>query len=282
MYSFKIQNEYNMEFALSEMPDRYQIISIAGIDPPNAQIYEVKNARMDGNVYNDASLEDRIITVTFSIEGPAEYNRMELYRYLKIKKKHRLFYHNGSRDVYIDGYLESLPIGIFDQKEIAQATFRCVDPYFKNTASITEDFSNTIRMFEFPFEIEEPIPFSEFVESMRVEIVNYGDVTTGGIFTLQAIGTVVNPRISSLSTGEYFEFNLTLESGQEIIVNTIEKQKRVILRSGGVETNAINYLTPGSDFIQIAPGINDFFISATEGAENLTGEVQIDTLYQGA
>ena len=281
MYDFFVQNEYNQILELSRMPE-YSIISITGIDPPNSQIYEVKNAGMDGSVYNEASMEDRIITVTFAINGPAEPNRIELYQYMIVKKKHRLFYKNGTRDVYIDGYLESFPISLFEQKEIAQATFRCPDPYFKNTASIIEDFSNTVKLFEFPFAIQDPIPFSEWSDDLKISIINFGDVSTGGIFTLQALGTVVNPRVSSVNSGEYFEFNLTLTEGQVLIINTIEKQKSVRLNDGGDITNAIRYFVAGSDFIQLLPGINDFYLSATSGAEDLTGEVLVNTLYQGA
>lgn len=284
MYEFLIQNEYNEKLELSSMIEEYSIISIAGIDPPNAQIYEVKNAGMDGNVFNEATLEDRLIIVTFAINGPAEDNRLNLYRYLKIKKKHRLFYKNGQRDVYIDGYLESLPIGIFEQKEIAQATFRCVDPYFKNISSISEGFSNTKKLFEFPFniEVDNPIPFSEYSADSMITIINLGDVITGGIFTIQALGTVVNPRISSVNTGEYFEFDLTMTEGQVLTVNTIEKQKSVTLNDDGYITNAISHFTAGSDFIQITPGINDFYISASSGVENVVGEISINTLYEGA
>lgn len=281
MYDFFIQNEYNQILELSRMPE-YSIISITGIDPPDSQIYEVKNGGMDGSVFNEASMEDRIITVTFAINGPAEPNRIELYRYMSVKKKHRLFYKNGTRDVYIDGYLESFPISLFEQKEIAQATFRCPDPYFKNTASIIEDFSNTVKLFEFPFAIQDPIPFSEWSDDLKISIINFGDVSTGGIFTLQALGTVVNPRVSSVNSGEYFEFNLTLTEGQVLIINTIEKQKSVRLNDGGDITNAIRYFVAGSDFIQLLPGINDFYLSATSGAEDLTGEVLVNTLYQGA
>lgn len=263
------------------MPE-YSIISITGIDPPDSQIYEVQNAGMDGSVFNEASMEDRIITVTFAINGPAELNRLELYRYMIVKKKHRLFYKNGTRDVYIDGYLESFQIPLFEQKEIAQATFRCPDPYFKNTTSIIEDFSNTVKLFEFPFAIQDPIPFSEWSDDLKISIINFGDVSTGGIFTLQALGTVVNPRVSSVNSGEYFEFNLTLTEGQVLIINTIEKQKSVRLNDGGDITNAIRYFVAGSDFIQLLPGINDFYLSATSGAEDLTGEILVNTLYQGA
>lgn len=263
------------------MPE-YSIISITGIDPPDSQIYEVQNAGMDGSVFNEASMEDRIITVTFAINGPAELNRLELYRYMIVKKKHRLFYKNGTRDVYIDGYLESFQISLFEPKEIAQATFRCPDPYFKNTTSIIEDFSNTVKLFEFPFAIQDPIPFSEWSDDLKISIINFGDVSTGGIFTLQALGTVVNPRVSSVNSGEYFEFNLTLTEGQVLIINTIEKQKSVRLNDGGDITNAIRYFVAGSDFIQLLPGINDFYLSATSGAEDLTGEILVNTLYQGA
>lgn len=282
MYDFSIQSEYGNKLKLSEMPEEYSIMSIAGIDPPNAQIYEVKNSTMDGNVFNEATLEDRLVIVTFAINGPAEENRLNLYKYLKIKKKHRLFYSNGSRDVYIDGYLESLPIGIFDQKEIAQATFRCPDPYFKDVSSIAESFSYTTRLFEFPFAIEEPIPFSEYSENNMITILNHGDVATGGIFTIQASGTVTNPKISSVNTGEYIEFDTSLSNGDILIINTIEKQKSVMIVRSGIPANAINYLEAGSDFIQIEPGINDYYISAQSGEDYLTGEVMINVLYQGA
>lgn len=282
MYDFSIQSEYGDRLRLSEMPEEYSIISIAGIDPPNAQIYEVKNSTMDGNVFNESTLEDRLVIVTFAINGPAEENRLNLYKYLKIKKKHRLFYSNGSRDVYIDGYLESLPIGIFDQKEIAQATFRCPDPYFKDINAISDSFSYTFKLFEFPFSIEEPIPFSEYSENHMISILNHGDVTTGGIFTIQTFGAVANPKISSVNTGEYIELNTSLSNGNILIINTIEKQKSIIIVRDGIPTNAISYLATGSDFIQIEPGINDFYISAQSGEDYMTGEVFINVLYQGA
>ena len=85
MYDLYIENEYKQMLKLSEKIHEYSIMSVAGLDPPTAQICEMKNSIQDGNIYNSASLEDRIIIVTFAINGPAETNRLELYKYFKIK-----------------------------------------------------------------------------------------------------------------------------------------------------------------------------------------------------
>lgn len=282
MYEFSVQNEYNQTIELSKMQSEYQIISIAGLDPPNAQIYEIKNSGMDGNIYNDSSLEDRIITVTFSIEGPAEENRLNLYNYFKIKKRHRLFFENYSRSVYIDGYLESFPIGIFDQKEIAQASFRCPDPYFKDFITVDADLSSIQKKFEFPFSIEEPIPFSTIEVGEGQLLINKGDVETGMVIRFYAArGPVENPVITNAETGAKFQVDIEMDPFDEVKVNTIKMNKSVILVSGSDETNLVDDIVQGSTWLQLNPGGNTFIVNAVDGAENLDVYIDVNTLYQG-
>lgn len=267
---------------LSEKIQEYSIMSVAGLDPPTAQIYEMKNSIQDGNIYNSASLEDRIIIVTFAINGPAETNRLELYKYLKIKRVHRIYFKNGSRDVYIDGYLESFPISFFEQKEVAQATFRCPDPYFKDFITIDGDLSVVQKLFEFPFEIEEPIPFSEFKIGEGQLLINKGDVETGMLFKLYAErGTVINPVIYNLETGEKFEIETTMQEGDEIDVNTIYMQKAVTRIRDGAETNLIDNVSYDSTWLQLKPGGNTFLVNADIGTINLDVYVDVNVLYQG-
>ena len=282
MYDLYIENEYKQMLKLSEKIQEYSIISIEGLNPPDAQIYEMKNSIQDGNIYNNASLEDRIIVVTFTINGPAEENRLELYKYLKIKKIHRIYFKNGSRDVYIDGYLENFQISFFEQKEIAQATFRCTDPYFKDFVAIDGDLSIIQKLFEFPFEIEQPIPFSEFRIGEGQLLINKGDVETGMIFKFYAErGTVINPVIYNLETGEKFKIETTMQEGDEIDVNTIYMQKAVTRIRDGEETNLIDDVSYDSSWLQLKPGGNTFLVNADIGAINLDVYIDVNVLYQG-
>lgn len=282
MYEFSIQNEYNQTIELSKMQSEYSIISIAGLDPPNAQIYEMKNSGMDGNIFNSSSLEDRIISVTFAINGPAEENRLNLYKYMKIKRRHRLFFENYSRNVYIDGYLESFSIGIFDQKEIAQASFRCPDPYFKDFMIVDADLSSIQKCFEFPFEIMEPIPFSTIQVGEGQLLINKGDIETGMIIRFIASrGSVENPVITNADTGEKFKVEVEMDQYDEIRVNTISMNKSVMYISGTNEYNLVDDIAQGSTWLQLNPGGNTFIINATDGAENLDVFIDVNTLYQG-
>lgn len=282
MFDLYIENEYKQMLKLSEKIQEYSIISIAGLDPPDAQIYEMKNSIQDGNAYNNATLDDRIIVLTFAINGPAEVNRLELYKYLKIKRKHRIYYKNGVRDVYIDGYLESFPISFFEQKEIAQATFRCPEPYFKDFIEIDGNISVLQKLFEFPFEIEEPIPFSEFKVGEGQLLINKGDVETGMVFKLYAErGTVINPVIYNLESGEKFALNITMQEGDEIDVSTIYMNKAVTRIRDGEKTNLIDDVSYDSTWLQLKPGGNTFLVNADVGVINLDVYVDVNVLYQG-
>ena len=282
MYDLYIENEYKQMLKLSEKIQEYSIMSVAGLDPPTAQIYEVKNSIQDGNMYNNASLEDRIIVITFAINGPAETNRLELYKYLKIKRVHRIYFKNGSRDVYIDGYLESFQISFFEQKEVAQATFRCPDPYFKDFITIDGDISVVQKLFEFPFEIEKPIPFSEFKIGEGQLLINKGDVETGTLFKMYAVrGTVINPVIYNLDTGAKMQLETVMQESDEIDISTIYMKKSIIRTRDNEKTNLINAITYDSSWLQLNPGGNTFLVNADVGAINLDVYVDVNVLYQG-
>lgn len=282
MYEFYVQNEYGQMLKLSEKIQEYSIISIEGLAPPNAQIYEMKNSQKDGNIDNGASLDDRVIVVTFAINGPAEDNRLELYKYFIIKRMHRLFFKNGRRNVYIDGRMESFSIGLFEEKEIAQATFRCSDPYFKDFVEIDADLSVIQKLFEFPFMIEEPIPFSEIRIGDGQLLINYGDVETGMTIKMYAVrGTVINPAIYHVETGEIIKLNTVMQEGDEIDICTVYMKKKIIRIRDGVETNLIDSFTYDSEWLQLQPGGNTMIVNAEVGAMNLDVYIDVNVLYQG-
>lgn len=280
MYTLIAQNKYGQQLELTHN-EAYVIESIDGLDPPDAQINTTKNANDDGSVYNSSYVDNRVITITLAINGPAEANRINLYKYFKSKMPVRLYYSNDTRDVYIDGYVQRMPIGFFDKKQIVQITIFCPKPFFNGSENEIVDFSSVNPLFEFPFSIEQPIPFSELLIEQEKDIINNGDVETGVLIIMRARGNLTNPTIYNVETNEYFTLNVSMVEGDEIQINTKKKEKSIVKISNGVTTNIIGNLKNGSTWFQLNPGDNIFTTTAATNPENLDTYCIITDQFEG-
>lgn len=181
MYTLIAQNKYGQQLELTHN-EAYVIESIEGLDPPDAVINTTRNANADGSVFNSSYVDNRTIIITLAINGPAEDNRINLYKYFKNKYPVRLYYRNNTRNVYIDGYCKNIQIELFNQKQIAQITIICPEPFFNGSVNEIVDFSSVKPLFEFPFSVE---------ESGNLLEVTATDTTTQDIdFTVNDDGTI--------------------------------------------------------------------------------------------
>lgn len=269
MYTLIVENQYGERLELTANP-AYEISEIDGIDPPDAVINATHNAGFDGSVYNSSYMDNRTITITLSINNPAEINRINLYRYFKSKFPVRLYYQNETRNVYIDGYVQSIEVAFFAKKQTAQIVVFCPLPNFNGAETNIQDFSSINPLFEFPFSIpEEGIEFSQILTHVEKSIINNGDVTTGVSIRIYASDSVVTPKIYNVDTNEYMIFNVSMEEGDEILVNTRQGEKSVDMVHDGVTTNIIGSLEYGSSWFQLKPGDNVFTIDADTFSENM-------------
>lgn len=280
MYTLIAQNKYGQQIELTHN-EAYVIESIEGIDPPEAVINVVKNANADGSVFNSAYVNERQIIITLAINGPAEDNRINLYKYFKNKYPTRLYYKNGARDVYIDGYCKNIQISFFNLKQIAQIIIICPDPFFKNSDNELINFSSIDPLFEFPFEIEEPIAFSEILAEVQKNIINKGDVDAGMKLVINITGSVTNPIIYNSETNQYFKLNASFISGDEIVIDTEFMKKSVTLTRNGAITSLVNVIQNGSTWMQLLPGDNLLTMSADSGSEYLSAYILVSDLYEG-
>lgn len=278
MYSLIVENKYGNQLELTHNP-AYVVTEIDGLDPPDAVINATKNAVSDGSVFNSSYLDNRTITITLSINGPAEENRLNLYKYFKSKQFLRLYYENDSRSVYIDGYVKSLQVAYFDVKQVAQIVIVCPKPYFLDTTDDITEFSSVIKLFEFPFDISTPIPFSDVVPLEDRSVINDSDVEVGAIITIKANGTVLNPIITNTDTGEYFGVNISMAALDEIVINTRIGEKSVTSDDG--LNNLIGFVQEGSTWFQLTPGDNVYSISADSGDAYLEVVFEITPQYEG-
>lgn len=412
MYTLIAQNKYGQQMELTHN-EAYVIESIEGLDPPDAVINTTRNANADGSVFNSAYVNNRQIIITLAINGPAENNRIQLYKYFKNKYPVRLYYQNNTRNVYIDGYCKNIQIGLFDKKQIAQITILCPEPFFNDVNDNITEFNSIENLFEFPFSIEEScnlleitatdtssngidftvnddgtinvdgtatantylvlgsvdliggqtyalngcptgggastyrlywqgvsgnfdegegttytpesnttinirivvysgatvdnltfepmvrmasieddtymeygdppgeIEFSNIVIVEDKDVLNNGDVETGLIFIIHATGNVVNPILYNTETNEYLKLNITLSQGDQITINTLKKQKSIVLTSGGVTTSIIGNLASGSTWLTLTPGDNPLNITAAVSPENIEAYCIVTNQFEG-
>jgi len=412
LYTLIAQNKYGEQLELTHN-EAYVITDIDGIDPPDAVINTTRNANVDGSIYNSSYVDNRTITITLAINGPAEANRIQLYQFFKAKYPVRLYYKNATRDVYIDGYVRNIQIDFFNKKQIAQITIICPNPFFNGVSDSITEFGTVEGLFEFPFNIEESanlldvtadttttngitftvnddgtitvdgtatgnaylvlgavnlagnityalngcpegggnstyrlywqgvtgnydegegttytpdsnsniniriviyegatvdnlvfkpmvrvasveddaymeygdppgaIEFSRILLNEETNVINGGDIDSGAIIELRAMGEVGTPGIYNVETRETFIINVTMQEGDLITINTKKKEKSVTLLRDGVTTNLIGSLASGSSWLQLEPGDNTFIVSADTFPENLYVTFTVVNQFEG-
>lgn len=280
-YKLTVENQNNQSLVLTNNRN-YVIRSIDGLTPPIATINSSVVAMVDGAIYNSARVETRNIIINISPLIPVEKNRNMLYTYFPIKKQVRLYYENGTKHVYIDGYVDSIDGSLFDISQTLSISITCLEPYWKSQSLSTADVSDTESLFEFPFAIDkEGTEFSRINKTSTVNVINYGDVEIGMIIEMIADNIVDNPRIYRTDTGEMFALWFRMEDKDKIIINTNRNKKSVTLIREGQYSNLISSLIPGSVWFNLNLGDNIFAYESDSGADRLEVRFNFYNSYAG-
>lgn len=281
MYELKVKNDKGEVLNLSGS-DKYTVYKIDGLTPPKATINSSVNTTSDGSNINSVRLENRNIVLYTTINGNVEANRINLYKYFPPKKTITLYFSNGTRNVYIEGTVELIESDLFTNRQIAQISLICPKPYFKDIEYLVTTFGDISSLFEFPFSIaEEGVPFSNITTNVRKSIINTGDIETGVIIELFAIGTVINPTLYRVGDGKHMTLNFTMQASDKIVINTNIGEKSITLIRNGVSQNALGYMSPDSDWFVLESGDNVFTYSADSGSANLQITFTTSLLYGG-
>lgn len=281
MFTISVENHHGEILNLSESP-MYDVLRIDGLSPPPATLNFSQMANFDGGKYNSGQLEMRNLVLTVKIYPDIETNRINLYKYFPSKKTVRIYYQNETRDVYIDGMIETVEIDPFTINETAQISILCPDPYWKERDESRLNFSNVISLFEFPFSIpEEGIEFSR-LQKLTTAFFNNGEIETGFTIEFQATSSqILNPKFINRTTQEFFGLNVDMAEGDIIRINTRRGEKSVKLIRDGIETSIIGDRQSGSSWIQMAPGRNELSYECDNGSEYLIVSVYTHVLYGG-
>lgn len=281
MYECKVKNHIGEVLNLSTS-SKYTLYKITGLQPPASAVNTSNNATSDGVTINSVRVDKRNIVLYVAMEGDVEANRINLYRYFPLKQTITLYFKNNKRDVCIEGKVETIQCDFFTKKQVAQISVICPKPYFKAVNDLVSYFSDVSALFEFPFSITETgMEFSAITTNVRKSIINAGDVASGVIIELYAIGTVVNPIIYDVFKRTHIKLMCTLEPGDHVVINTNHGEKSITRVRAGVSSNIMGCLWPSSSWLTLEAGDNVFTYDCDSGNSNLQITFTTPILYGG-
>lgn len=269
---------------------------IEGLGPAPATINTVDLGASDGAIFSSSRVQTRNIVITLVMFGTEkdpsiENARLLTYKFFPLKKKVELLIRTDNRLAQTYGYVESNEPDIFSNRESAQISIICPDPYFYELGGSEFGFYGVHPLFEFEFSNESLNANLLEMSDIRFDtrsVLNYvGDADTGFVMTLHALSNVKDVTIFNVKTRE----SLTIHTdqveritgkpfgkGDDIIVSTVQGEKYVRLRRKGLYTNLISAWDKNGTWLTLTNGDNIFTFTATEGEKNL----QVTFTYRNA
>ncbi|MBQ3326182.1 MAG: phage tail family protein [Clostridia bacterium] len=267
-YTIKVNPKYTSAAEWDMTADSaFEVTNIEGLVPPAVDIALAVGVNRDGGIYKASRMNERNIVIEAAVNEPAVENRLALYGHFPAHQLLTLKMSDGERSVHIDGYVESIEVGIFDKREKAQISIICPSPAFVDDTSVT----------------------GIIVKGTSHLIVNDSDLSCGVIMRLTASGTdAVSPavrlnyRANGVLISQWMRFAGTIPAGDTLIIDTIPGEKSITLSSGGTETNALSMLDlSASEWLSLPPGTVYVAIDSEGNAMNLEAIMTYTKLYGG-
>lgn len=276
-----VENEKGEKLNLTNNSS-YIVAQTTGLTPVNASINTTTMALGDGSVYNSSRLSERNITMTIVPRKDIEKSRINLYQYIRTKRYIKIYITTKMRDVYIEGYVESMEGDLYENPQKLMVSIICPNPFFKDVEKNVVNFSNVTKMFEFPFALPAA---GDIISTLEVyqetNVHNESDSDTGVIFDLYARDTVKNPTIYNQTKNENFSLECELIEGDHIIINTQKGKKSAKIIRNNEEINILNKIKKGSNWLTLESGDNIISYICDEGGHNLNIIITIEHIYEG-
>ena len=283
MFELILENKAGDQLTFG-MDSPFTITNIDGLNPPSSTINMSQVALIDGAKFNSSKMNVRLLNIAFAIEYDAAKNRIEVFKVLKSKQYVKVIYKGQYRNVYIEGYIESMPITYFDMKQIVTVSIICPSPYFMAAQEIVNNMRNIISTFHFPFasEATPELVFGYINNDVDIRIDNDGDVECGMIIELYARDSVSDPKVYDYVSQQYIGVVVDMQTADLITIDTRKGHLSATLLRNGVVTNLFNNIMQGSTWLQLPANGGSYVYEVSEGS---TAELNVSfhhtNLYEG-
>lgn len=257
----------------------YDLIPINFTDDVDNALNTTKFALQHGSTYVSSSLNDRVISVTFTYAiRNAVAIEQEVLRVVNPTKEATLYKINtyGTRFIKVRPRSKPTITRLGGRGEITIDLQAC-EPFYQ-TDDVIEQLANHSPRLRFPVHwatIEERL-FGVQTSVLNTEIYNKGDVDTGFVIVFKASGQVINPSVINNITGEAIRLKYTLELGDEVRIVNMPFNKQVYV-------NGVKYFTAldrlNSSFFDLVVGKNSLGVDADENVTNLTTLIEYAPKY---
>lgn len=235
------------------------LTKIDGAGETKQTINTFKAPEQDGAFYISSTVDMRNITLEGTLiantADEAYEQRKRLLRIFTPKLQGTLIYRERQASCVVEeaGFTASA-------RERAPNFFvslLCPSPFFETLEEVRAELAVWTPLFYFPLEIPQGgIELGSRQPSQIITVDNIGDVSCGCMIVFRALGTVENPSLLNVDTGEYVRMNTAMSAGEELRIYTHFAGKRVVSVIGQTESNAFSDLDIGSTFLQLAAGRN--------------------------
>lgn len=289
MAKLKYINSNNKSIELGNAAP-FLITTVDGLGSPPNEIYTQKSPYQDGFTVTGASLGSRNIVIEGKIIDSNKLNRQTyrntLLSVLNPKLDGKLVMDLGNEQRQIDCKVEQAPYFASESGQNHQdfsISLIAPNPFWQDIEDSKADISTETGNLEFPLEIPaEGLELSIRTISFITNIYNQGDVDTPIKVKLKAVGTVINPIIEDLDTGEFIRVKRELAEGETLEINTAFGNKRVeIIKPDGSRENVFHYIDYKSTFFQLEGGDNTIKYDAELGENNLDVSIYYTPNYLG-
>lgn len=246
----------------------FYLTGVDGMTKTNIALATSSVPSMDGDNVNNIQAQPR--SIVLYLEARQGKNVEEVKRYVtsfvKPKLPGILRWKQNEREIEITGIVQALEMPRFSQKCVMQITLYCSEPYWADLDYLVTELSNIVGMHYFPLNVGglafpiEGIPFGVYERNHIKNFTNEGDVASGMLITITALTVATNPVLRNLATGQFIGINDTLIAGDEVIISTY-KGRKTITKNG---KNIIDKIMPGSTFLQLEVGGNEFMIDSDD------------------
>lgn len=285
MFELYVTNEKNQTLNLNDQVN-YAVVDADGMGSLSAGVSIEPLVASDTSKINSAYVKYRPINLSILPRRNIEMMRRQLYQFFSVKHSVNLHYRSYQRDLRISGVVESCEPTLFEKPQTMHVSIICEDPYWKDAYTFINDISYLIKLFEFPFSIEEPVEFEQINTEMVQTVVNTGDFETGVVIKIKALNTVVNPEVYSIDERKTIRLLFTMRAGDMITIDTRTGKKSITLLRDGTAQNIINTMQRELNSLKnywfvLSAGENRFAYFADEGNEFMEITIEHSNLYQG-
>lgn len=283
------EDGFFLEFAESGFGP-FLLTDVDGIYEAKNKVYVSENSTIDGATYQGSVAEYRNIVLHLTDTDKYVDNRDALNRLFKEKSVGTLtFWEADAAPRKIDYYVESLNSTGEDPYREHQVSLICPDPFFYDINSSDESMASWVAAFEFPFEpTAEGFEFG-YQSNERIKTIqnDIAEDNIGVVITITCMGTVVNPSITHIETGDRISIGhsgkpFEISTGDVVVITTATGNKHVTLTHNGVTSEVNHYLTEDSVFVQLMRGSNSFGFNADSGLNNLSISISYTFKYARA